>query len=411
MTRSHIVEEVPDARNAQGPCGDQLLDGLSATGSVDPSQWPRELADQFEKSLAERQYEHGRFLLWIGLTVAIASIPIDFLAIPQHAPVMLALRLVFVVPLQVAALLVPQRMLPLQKLLMGLSIVSFAGVLLLGVQWAPPVTGAYMAIGPVLLIGVAAQVMPYAPREIGALVVAVGVVCGVVSVLVDAPAMRDPVFFAIFGCTIFVSLILPRRMWMADARSFLLSRQSEQRLRELEATNVALQDLSRMDPLTSLANRRHATEVFARHYDVAPATGEARVAVMMVDIDHFKAFNDCWGHQLGDECLRAVAEELRHCAARNGGLAARFGGEEFVLILRADNAAHAARLAEDLRIAVERIEIPHEESGGTATLTTSIGVALHRGGDKPNLSVLLGAADAALYAAKASGRNRYELAA
>ena len=185
----------------------------------------------------------------------------------------------------------------------------------------------------------------------------------------------------------------------------------EHRLGELARSNAALEDLSRQDPLTGLANRRHATEVFGRHYDAAPAQGEARVAVMMVDIDHFKAFNDRWGHQLGDECLRAVAEELRHIAARNGGLAARFGGEEFVIFLRADNAAHAKRLADELRIAIERIEIPHEESAGTATLTTSIGVALHRGAGGPDLSQLLGAADAALYAAKANGRNRSELAA
>ncbi|QPC98937.1 GGDEF domain-containing protein [Qipengyuania soli] len=380
-------------------------------GEVDPSRWPAELAAAYEGSLEQRQFTQGRLLLWTGLAVAIASILIDFLVIPEHAPLMLALRLVFVFPLQIAALLMPARFLGMQKMLMGCSIVSFAAILLIGVQWAPPLSAAYMAIGPVVLIGVAAQVLPYSPKEIGALVLAFGIVTGFAIVMVDAPAVRDPVFLGILIATLTVSLLLPHRIWAAEARNFLIARQSEKRLADLEETNRALEDLSRKDPLTGLANRRHATEVFNRHYDAAPATGEARVAVMMVDIDHFKAFNDRWGHQLGDECLQSVAEELRHSAARNGGLAARFGGEEFVLILRADSAAHAFKLADDLRTAVERIEIPHEETNGTATLTTSIGVAMHNGTGKPELSPLLGAADAALYAAKAGGRNRCEMAA
>ena len=137
MTGSQRAEtsEAGDSR-ADDPAGE-----LAAAARIDPLRWPDDLADQFEDSLAERQYELGRFLLWMGLAVAIATIAVDFVAIPSHAPIMLVLRLVFVVPLQVAALLMPPRLLGMQKLLMGLSIVSFAGILLLGVQWAPPLTG------------------------------------------------------------------------------------------------------------------------------------------------------------------------------------------------------------------------------------------------------------------------------
>lgn len=378
--------------------------------SAEPSRWPEPLVESFKASLAPRQFALGRFLLWIGLVINLASIGLDILVIPDHAPTMALLRLLLVLPLQITALAMPVERLGLQKLLIGLSVVLFAGILFYGVQWAPPLTGAYMAIGPVVLLGVASHVLPYSPREVGAFVLAFAAVAAGVILAVDEPVMLDPAFLAVLVATVAVSLILPGKVWRTEAQSFLVAQQSRHRLADLAETNRALEDLSRMDPLTSLANRRHATEVFGRHYDAAPSTGEARVAVMMVDIDHFKAFNDRWGHQLGDQCLRAVGEELRHLAARNGGLAARFGGEEFVVFLRADNIAHAKRLAEELRVAVERIEIPHEETAGTATLTTSIGVALHQGSGSPDLSTLLGAADTALYQAKANGRNRSELA-
>lgn len=407
MTRSHTAGNA-DAGSSRVLAQDA---DRALAGRLPPSGWPERLVEAFHESLAPRQHALGRFLLWVGLAVTIATVVVDFLVMPAHAPLMAGLRLLLVLPLQAAALAMPLEKLQLQKMLMGLSVVVFAAILLVGVQWAPPITGAYLAIGPVVLLGIASHVLPYSPREVGIMIVVFAVVAGAAILAADASVMMDPAYLGILAVTIVVSLVLPGRVWQSEAQNFLIALQSEDRLIELASTNKLLEDLSRKDPLTGLANRRHATEVFGRHYDIAPTTGEARVAVMMVDIDHFKSFNDRWGHQLGDDGLRAVAEELRHIAARNGGLAARFGGEEFVLFLRADNAVHAKRIADELRTAVERIEIPHEETGATATLTTSIGVALHTGSGSPDLSGLLGAADAALYEAKKNGRNRSELAA
>ena len=160
------------------------------------------------------------------------------------------------------------------------------------------------------------------------------------------------------------------------------------------------------DPLTGLANRRRAEQAFAEHYSMPATAGQAGPALFMLDLDHFKAFNDQWGHQAGDACLRAVAEVLRHAASRHGGLAARFGGEEFIFLLRADDAGRAQAIAEELRVAIERIEIEDHGATSTATCTSSIGIALHQGPEAPNLARMLSAADAALYRAKADGRNR-----
>lgn len=152
-------------------------------------------------------------------------------------------------------------------------------------------------------------------------------------------------------------------------------------------------DLSMTDPLTGLPNRRGLDRT------VESWTGEGgALTVMMVDIDHFKLFNDALGHPEGDRCLRAVAAALSETAGAAGAFAARFGGEEFAILARGGDALQAARLANGLLDAVRAQRIAHPaRRDGCATA-----------GNPPN--ALFEAADAALYAAKAGRRNRYVLA-
>ncbi len=399
----HTGGSPPDRELAAS--GQQVLDG-----EIPLQRWPARLREAFDASIAERQFRDHRFLLRLGLAVLLVTTPMDWVLIPDHAEQMLALRLGLVLPLQALGLLLPARMLPLQKLVTGLSVIAFAAVLMIGVRWASPVVGAYMAIGPVLVIGMMSPVLSWRSRAIVAFLLACAAVALTLGLWVGGTLVREPAFIAVYFATGVVAYFLQQRVRGLLARNFLLALQSEVRLAELAHSNARLVELSMQDPLTGLANRRRTTETFARQYDAAPATGEARAAVMMVDLDHFKDFNDSWGHHAGDDCLRAVAEELRHCAASHGGLAARFGGEEFVIVLRVDSDRQARELAEDLRMAIEQIEIPHGSSGRTATCTASIGIAVHDGRGVPELSDLLQRADAALYAAKDGGRNRSELA-
>jgi len=126
----------------------------------------------------------------------------------------------------------------------------------------------------------------------------------------------------------------------------------------------------------------------------------------MIDVDHFKAFNDACGHQSGDECLQLVARSLSDVLQREGDVLARYGGEEFAAILRPSGPAEAAAVAEAFRDRIERLRIPHPAPSVGPVLTVSVGVAtaVPRAGASP--SSLVAAADDALYRSKHEGRNR-----
>jgi len=162
-----------------------------------------------------------------------------------------------------------------------------------------------------------------------------------------------------------------------------------------------LRQLARTDPLTSLANRRvfiEAAEVeFLRFKRFATPA-----ALLMIDVDHFKAVNDTYGHDVGDTALVALAKILE-TSARGTDLAARFGGEEFVVLLAGTNSPGAIDTAERIRDAVAAISIP--TIVGPLCFTVSVGVTEFSSGDD-DWSVAMRRADQALYEAKAAGRNR-----
>src|SRR5690606_37985517 len=170
-------------------------------------------------------------------------------------------------------------------------------------------------------------------------------------------------------------------------------------VRKVQRQNRRLDELSRMDVLTGLAGRRHfeqrATELLAQRH-----AGGAPVALLMVDVDHFKAINDSHGHAAGDDVLRMIAAVLRR-ALRPGDEAGRLGGDEFALVLRA-TAAEAAAIAERIRDEVAAIRLPHLP--GVAT-SVSLGLAPARDDDL-GLREWLESADRVLYRAKSAGRNR-----
>jgi diguanylate cyclase (GGDEF)-like protein len=169
-----------------------------------------------------------------------------------------------------------------------------------------------------------------------------------------------------------------------------------------------LNRLARTDALTGIANRRGFDEALAAAWARAAVDGGS-VAVAVGDVDHFKAYNDAYGHPEGDACLRAVATAIARAADACGGLAARVGGEEFALLLPGGDTTRTTALAETMRAGLEAAAIPHCHAGARGVVTLSFGVAAAqaRGGDA---QALLAAADRALYAAKAAGRNRVDVA-
>ena len=184
----------------------------------------------------------------------------------------------------------------------------------------------------------------------------------------------------------------------------------EQRTQALEDANRRLELLSNTDGLTGIANRRHFDQALAHEWARAQRSRSA-VALIMLDVDRFKHFNDHYGHLAGDACLQALAVTLAQTGGRReGDLVARFGGEEFVVLLPGSDTAAAAGVARHIQQALHALALPHEgvEPG---IVTVSFGVASLRPERDQPAEELVRCADRAMYQAKQAGRDRIEVAA
>ena len=174
---------------------------------------------------------------------------------------------------------------------------------------------------------------------------------------------------------------------------------------ELTAANASLKQLSLHDGLTTLANRRFFDKYLAGQ--IAIAYWQKRsLALVLCDVDAFKAYNDHYGHQAGDECLKQVAAAIRSCCRRPADLAARYGGEEFAMILPATGLIGATQIAEAARDAVAQLRVPHARSPTAPYVTISGGVAILLQNTDLTGQQLIAAADEGLFQAKRQGRNR-----
>jgi diguanylate cyclase (GGDEF)-like protein len=188
-----------------------------------------------------------------------------------------------------------------------------------------------------------------------------------------------------------------------------LERRVAERTAQLEDANRKLATLSTTDGLTGLANRRHFDEVLRTECARAARVG-LPLAVIMLDVDYFKKFNDHYGHQSGDACLIRVAHALAAGTRRASDLTARYGGEEFSIVLPATCADEARRIGEALRCAIEALDIAHAKSA-TGHVTISVGIAVQPERAACDPDALMRLADAALYRAKDAGRNRVVVSA
>ncbi|WP_342148735.1 GGDEF domain-containing protein [Methylorubrum sp. SB2] len=199
------------------------------------------------------------------------------------------------------------------------------------------------------------------------------------------------------------------REWEAK-NLFLLSLREKLQAEALARANARLTILSETDSLTALANRRHFSDCIERAWQASAEEG-GWLGVLLLDIDHFKPFNDTAGHPAGDGALIAVAGALAAAIESRGGLAARYGGEEFVAFLPGADLAGAVEAGEAVRAAVARLALPHPGLSKGAHLAVSVGATAAHGATRAfgvTADDLLKAADLALYAAKAGGRDRVE---
>ena len=175
--------------------------------------------------------------------------------------------------------------------------------------------------------------------------------------------------------------------------------------KKLKKANDKLKDLSAIDGLTQIANRRKFDEYCAMEYAKLTRNKDF-LSIIMCDVDYFKLYNDTYGHQAGDECLKAIAKAIKISAKRPSDLAARYGGEEFVVVLPDTDSTGAMYIAENIRKSVKALKMVHEKSIVDEYVTISLGVASMIPVKNTFHDVLLGMADKSLYKAKEQGRNR-----
>ncbi|MDB5058301.1 MAG: Response regulator, contains domain, partial [Chloroflexi bacterium] len=181
-------------------------------------------------------------------------------------------------------------------------------------------------------------------------------------------------------------------------------------LKQLETANKLLQHVSATDALTGVANRRQFDDVLDVEW-ARSARSQSSLAIILLDVDYFKRYNDTYGHQGGDACLKTVASILISCVLRHEDIVARYGGEEFAIILAGTELSGARIVANRIRARIESVEITHASSEVSNFVTVSAGVAatIPHKGDTP--AGLIEAADKALYKAKQEGRNRVQTCA
>lgn len=184
----------------------------------------------------------------------------------------------------------------------------------------------------------------------------------------------------------------------------VLARAFQRQFKHQQQLNAELIELSTHDPLTGLPNRRLFDQRLQEVVNIALASGQS-LSVMMIDIDHFKLFNDHYGHLEGDVCLQRVAQAMHDVATAHGFFIARTGGEEFSAMLPATSATQAVEKSQALSQAIDQLQHPHQVSPVASYVTVSIGISQldREGAITP--SGLMAAADQALYAAKAAGRH------
>lgn len=183
----------------------------------------------------------------------------------------------------------------------------------------------------------------------------------------------------------------------------------EEEKQELIIANEKLRKLSLTDGLTGIANRRWFDEFFEREWKLAQRN-KTQLGLIMIDIDYFKAYNDTYGHEAGDKCLKKVAEALASTVKRPGDFVSRFGGEEFAVVMPDTDNEGLAHVAELLRASVEAAQIEHCQSQIGNVVTISIGAAIAAPQQELSTKDLIINADRALYEAKHHGRNRWIIA-
>jgi diguanylate cyclase (GGDEF)-like protein len=225
-------------------------------------------------------------------------------------------------------------------------------------------------------------------------------------------ALTDPITWLPAALVLVVAWLvnrrLRRRMGALEERAGQLQRTVEERSQQLEKANKTLREMADGDPLTGIANHRTFQDSLRGQWR-RTARSRLPLTLLMIDVDDLKQYNESRGHQAGDECLRQVAEAVRMQLQRPGDIVARYGGDEFAVLLPETDAAGGLAVAERVRQAVEDLKMTSGPETDAHRITVSVGAATLVPSPQEHPTSLIAAADRALSVAKRSGRNRVEM--
>jgi len=362
-------------------------------------QFSPEAQHSFERENREKRIAHYRFSMIVAILLYNSFLLMDYFCFPQRFAFCVAIRLGFATPFGILCFAVITRVgrRAREALLAASPIPGMVGVLAIynGTQ-------DFIATGQIaLIIMMMYSINAMWPNFRYACFTIPLVALGDSIFLTTNPMLNAPratVFSAQIWTAAGLSLLASYWMERQERVGFLL------RLR-IESQNTELARLSTMDSLTGIYNRRRFDSEFRSCWERCINKAQS-MALLMIDLDHFKSLNDHHGHALGDAVLIQVAKTLRDTLRGEQDLVARYGGEEFVVILPNRSLAHAIKIAERLCAAVRAVALPIPRDGLSVRTTISIGAASVLPTSLSGAASLLQNADAALYRAKADGRDR-----
>lgn len=376
----------------------------------DFDSWSPRLQAALTEQQTESEFALLRFQMLVWASISGFTLVWDLFAVPEASEVAILWRLLTSLPLAIIGLFVLRKGQSLaMKVVIAATLISLGMLGIYLASLSSPANMARYAMAASFILGLSCLALPFSPTELKRFALTFALATSLTALWPNALPPGELALFVIFTALIGIpAWAMARRHWNLKARAFLLDLRDDLNREELEQSNELLRQLSEQDPLTGMPNRRHFERVCAEGLATSGRTRGGKLALMMIDLDHFKAFNDRHGHQAGDRCLTLAARQLQEVFGNRRGIVARYGGEEFVAALQEREPGEAAALAEEMRAQIAEMLVPVRDDA-RPLITTSIGLALTPADTMLDLEDVIEMADVALYTAKRAGRDRVEI--
>ncbi len=372
-------------------------------------KFTKDVEERFKEFLFIRIRESMRFSILLGILIYFIFGLLDYFIYPDYFSKLFFIRYIIGGPPIVLAgffLLKAKKEIEMQFLFSVALIVAGLMIIFMIYLVHDPTHRYYAGLTVVLLYSyVAVGIRFRYTFIIGSILIGTYFLSAIFIFSPETSFLISNIFFLIFFN--FIGMISSFWYEKNQRKLFLLSSLVAIERKELKSTNERLKELTRTDPLTKIANRRYFEEFLKIEWKRSMRKREP-ISAIMVDIDYFKKYNDYYGHQKGDIALYKVAKSLKNFSRRAGDFVARFGGEEFIVILTNTENKIAVEIAENMRKEVMKLKIKHPLSDIADVLTISLGVATMIPEKEINCELLVKAADEALYKAKKTGRNKVD---